>query len=46
MLRRARFSEGQETTGDAGEKARVGRLSDGQELLSQEGCCAGESSCC
>ena len=46
MLRQARFSEGQETTTDSAVKARVGRFSDGQEILPPEGCSAGECSCC
>lgn len=46
MLKQTRFSDGQETTTDICEKARIGRFSDGQELLSPQGRWAGECSCC
>ena len=48
MLVQARFSRGQETTGDSFEKARIGRFSDGQEVLhrrSGDGGCPAGCSC-
>lgn len=45
MLKQGRFSQGQETTGDTPEKARVGRFSDGQQTLTASVTCGCGGGC-